>query len=197
MRHGETLLNVEKRYQGSRNDSPLTDRGQEQAREMGRVLDQVLSANENFRFLSSPLPRARHTMELLLSALSLPHSYQTDESLKEIDLGDWSGMTEQEVRQTDGERQKARESDKWNIPVPGGESYAMVAQRAEHWFNSLASPSIVVSHGGFVRILRGIYDSLSWQQISTLDEPHGCIFRFEEGTVSRIETTATIKGSRD
>jgi probable phosphoglycerate mutase len=55
VRHGETVYNVEGRWQGQ-SDSPLTERGRAQARELARALaDEPITA-----VYSSDLPRRGH-----------------------------------------------------------------------------------------------------------------------------------------
>ena len=95
-RHGETLANVERRFQG-RNDTPLTEHGRLQARMLAAILAELLATADAAIRLKS-LPRARKTMELVLEALGLPRDYDTDPRLMEIDLGDWSGLTDDEAQ---------------------------------------------------------------------------------------------------
>src|SRR5258707_5632494 len=57
-RHGETLFNVEGRWQGQ-SDSPLTERGLAQARELGRAL----STEPIIAVYSSDLGRAMQTAD--------------------------------------------------------------------------------------------------------------------------------------
>src|SRR5258705_1596824 len=92
-RHGETVANVEHRFQG-RNDTPLTELGRRQARMLADILAGCVALRAHPRFVSSPLPRTRTTMEIILDALGLPREYETDPRLMEIDLGDWSGLTD-------------------------------------------------------------------------------------------------------
>ena len=64
VRHGETDWNRAQRYQGQR-DIPLNATGREQAVGNGRVLAQALGQEAAaLDYVSSPLVRARETMEL-------------------------------------------------------------------------------------------------------------------------------------
>src|SRR4051812_27470632 len=86
-RHGETEFNVQRRWQGSRNDSPLTARGRAQARDTGLVLRDLIDIDAPPRFVASPQPRARATMEIVLATLGLPETgFETDERLVELDV---------------------------------------------------------------------------------------------------------------
>src|SRR6202051_1178100 len=125
-RHGETQANVERRFQG-RNDTPMTEHGRMQARMLAAILVEFLLGQSTPRFVSSPLPRARATMEIILDALGQPRNYDTDPRLMEIYLGAWSGLTDQEAEERDPAMWQKRLNDKWNVRVPGGgENYAMV-----------------------------------------------------------------------
>jgi broad specificity phosphatase PhoE len=91
VRHGETDWNRENRFQGHA-DQPLNDRGREQARELaGSLGSQPLTA-----LYTSPLRRASETAEIVGRELGLdPRPY---EALREIDVGDWQGLTISEVK---------------------------------------------------------------------------------------------------
>ena len=192
-RHGETLFNTQRRWQGRRDDSPLTARGLAHAGETGAILKDLVFPAGAPQFVASPLGRARTTMEIVLERLDLPtDGYTTDERLAEIDLGEWAGLVGHEVEKTDRLRFEARERDKWNVPVPGGESYAMVAVRITDWFTKLNRETVVIAHGGVGRILRGLYAGLAWQEISALDEPYGTAFRLQSGIVTRFDTPPSL-----
>jgi probable phosphoglycerate mutase len=185
-RHGETEFNVQRRWQGSRNDSPLTPLGRAHARDTGRVLRDLIDLSAPPRFVASPQARACATMEIALETLGLPRTgYTTDARLVELDVGEWTGCFVHEVQATDP-RWKARVKDRWNIACPGGESYAAGAARAAEWLAGLKEPTFAVSHGGFGRLLRGLYAGLAPDDIITLEEPQGCVFRLEAGTVTKF-----------
>ena len=90
VRHGLSSFNKERRIQGRDDLSNLSDEGHEQARALGRSLQEV-----SFQAIySSPLQRAAATTSSLLEA----HAGQTpdavfDDGLLEVDLEPWSGQT--------------------------------------------------------------------------------------------------------
>jgi len=185
-RHGETEFNVERRWQGAGNDSALTARGREHARETGLILRELIDLSNPPGFVSSPLGRARATMEHVLEALGLPRdSYTTDARLVEIDLGEWTGTLADHVKLHDKERWEARVRDRWNVPCPGGESFSMAAKRAGEWLESLERETVAVSHGVFGKVLRAHYAGLAPDEISAQEAPHGAVFRLEGGAVTR------------
>jgi broad specificity phosphatase PhoE len=191
-RHGETVANVEHRFQG-RNDTPLTEHGREQAKMLAAILHSCLADSNMPQFVSSPLPRARTTTELILDALGLPRVYETEPRLMEINLGAWDGLTDAEAEALDPEMWKKRANDKWNVRVPGGgENYAMVAERVTQWAHGIERDTVAISHGATTRILRGLFLGLTWKEMSDLDERQDCIFRYRDGKLTRHENGSHV-----
>lgn len=185
-RHGETEANVRRLFSGRKN-TPLTARGREQAKAIGLALENELGKAPELAFVSSPLTRARITMEIARETLGLPREgYATDARIEEIDLGEWDQLTTDQARARDPALFDARAADKWHVHVPGGENYAEVASRAEDWVSSLVTDTFAVSHGAFTRILRGLFLGLSAEQMSALGEPQGVVFRIRESDVVQL-----------
>jgi broad specificity phosphatase PhoE len=185
-RHGETEANVRHFFSGRKN-TPLTARGREQAKAIGLALKNELGMAPKLAFISSPLERARITMEIARATLGLPpQGYATDARIEEIDLGQWDQLTADQARARDPALFAARAADKWNVHVPGGENYAEVAARAQDWVKSLAGDTFAVSHGAFTRILRGLFMGLDTNQMSALDEPQGVVFRIRQSEVVQL-----------
>ena len=187
-RHGETEANIAKRFQGHTVDTPLTKRGCKQAKMLAKILAHHVDDPAKLAYVASPLHRACLTMELVREHLDLPKDgFKCDKRLREIDLGKWDGLTHAEARKLDPKLFDAREHDKWNNRVPGGESYADVAGRATKWAKSLKRDTFAISHGAFTRILRGLFQGLDAQEMSDLDEPQGVVFRIRGHKVKRWE----------
>src|SRR5271165_2225437 len=146
-RHGQTVANVEKRFQGWSKDTPLTPLGLEQARDIGLILQRELGSAPREAFVASPLPRALTTMAIIRETMHLPpDGFKIDERLAEINLGAWDGLTDREARERYPDAFEARAKDKWNIRVPGGgESYSDVAARAESFVAGLSVDTFAVS----------------------------------------------------
>ena len=186
-RHGETQANREMRFSGRR-DTPLTDKGRGQARAVGEILKRDVGLRPAMAFVSSPLQRARTTMEIIRETLELPPAgYTTDARIEEINLGRWDQLTDAEARALDPALFDARGADKWHVHVPGGENYEEVAARATDWAQSLSTDTFAVSHGALTRILRGLFLGLTWQGMSDLDEPQGVVFRVRGNSVTRLD----------
>ena len=102
IRHGETQWNADGRLQGVQ-DTALNDLGRSQAAQAGRILADLLVRDGRDKsvlpYVSSPLLRARTTMEIMRKTLSLPvPDYATDDRLREIGYGQWEGFTLAEMQ---------------------------------------------------------------------------------------------------
>ncbi len=185
-RHGQTRANVEKRFSGYR-DTPLTELGLAQARDVGLVLRRELGDAAGYDFVSSPLARAVTTMAIVRKTMGLPaDGFSTDNRLKEIDLGLWDQLTDEEAQQLDPALFARRAADKWHVRVPQGENYAEVAARISDWVRGLRTDTVAISHGATTRILRGLLAGLDWRGMNALDEQQGVVFRVQDGEVMRL-----------
>jgi broad specificity phosphatase PhoE len=179
IRHGETAWNAAGRFQGAQ-DIPLNELGLTQAAHAGGILSDLFGrdgrAAASLVFVSSPLGRARHTMELVRGALQLPPGqYALDDRLREIGYGDWEGSTLAQQQASHPETFAIRELDKWDVPPPAGESYASVAERMRDWYQSLHGDTVAVAHGGTARALMVVLG---------IETPSGALDQFiEQGTV--------------
>lgn len=94
VRHGLSSFNLEGRIQGRNDLSTLTDEGRQQSIETGKFLSELpIDA-----IYSSPLQRAAKTTENLIEELRYKPETIFDEGLLEINLGSWSGMTVNDVK---------------------------------------------------------------------------------------------------
>ena len=186
-RHGQTQANVQKRFSGEK-DSPLTPLGLEQAAQVGHILKRELGEAPGFQFVCSPLARAVATMKIARQVMGLPlEGFVTDNRLKEIDLGVWDQLTDDEARALSPILFEKRGNDKWHVRVPEGENYAEVAARVTDWVQELKTSTVAISHGATTRILRGLLAGLDWRAMSGLDEPQGVVFRVQGSTVVKLE----------
>jgi len=186
-RHGQTEANVEHRFSGYK-DTPLTQLGLKQAAQVGRILKRELGTAPGYQFISSPLARAVATMKIARQTMGLPaEGFATDNRLKEIDLGVWDQLTDDEARALSPTLFEQRGNDKWHVRVPEGENYAEVAARITDWVQELKTNTVAISHGATTRILRGLLAGLDWRAMSNLDEPQGVVFRVSGATVARLD----------
>ena len=189
VRHGETDFNRQGRLQGRR-DTVLNAHGRQQAAECGVLLRELFARDhrrpQDFKYVASPLKRARETMEIVRATLGLqPHDYEVDARLIEIAYGEWEGLTLQEIETQNASVLSARERDKWDFAPPGGESYRELADRIGKWYGSLTADSVVAAHGGGVRALMAILNIESEEQATRAQIEQGVIYVFADGKMSR------------
>jgi probable phosphoglycerate mutase len=172
VRHGETDWNRAQRYQG-RQDIGLNATGRVQAARNGRTLGQAIGVGVGtLDYVASPLLRARQTMEIVRHELALPSdAYRTDARLAEIDYGHWEGQLWGELHRTDPEGFAARKADMWNWRPRDGESYKALSERVEGWLSGVARDTVVVAHGGVMRVLRGLVEGLTPREMFSLPVP--------------------------
>ena len=171
IRHGETDWNAQSRYQGQAN-VPMNETGRAQARRNGKALRALLPAIGGFRYVASPLLRARETMEIVRSAMALePRDYALDERLMEIHYGHWQGIFAKDLPGIDAPGIEARSRDTFRWRPKGGESYEDLMARSVDWLSDVTSATVVAGHGGVSRVLRGHLYGLDAASVPELPVP--------------------------
>lgn len=166
IRHGQTNWNAEGRLQGS-SDIPLNDVGRQQARDAVAVL----GAGTWDAIVSSPLPRARETAEIIAAGLGIELGRSYDE-LIERDYGQAEGMK-------DAEWEKL-----WPNKDGGGiETLDSVVARGRTAIERIAADFpgqnvAVVCHGTIIRytlsaLAGNTFDSILNGSVSLLDNDEG------------------------
>jgi len=189
VRHGETDFNSQGRLQGRR-DTVLNTHGRRQAAECGVLLGDLFVRDhrwaQDFKYVSSPLKRARETMEIVRAMLGLEaHNYEVDARLIEIAYGEWEGLTLHEIETRNASVLSARERDKWDFAPPGGESYRELADRIGNWYRPLTADTVVAAHGGGVRALMAILNIVPEEQATHAQIEQGVVYVFADGKMSR------------
>ncbi len=151
IRHGETDWNSQARLQGT-TDVPLNEEGRRQASALAEHLAGWTLAG----VWSSQLSRARETAEAVAGPHGLAVSCHRD--LREIEMGQWEGLTIPEVRRRWGEHFDKWRSDPVNSPpAPGGEGFVAFQDRCMAVLAEIAGGNsdgqqvAVICHGGFIR----------------------------------------------
>jgi probable phosphoglycerate mutase len=184
LRHGQTDYNAAQRIQGEL-EIPINATGRLQAARNGGLLNELVRDKQRFDFVASPLLRARQTMEIVRSALGLPESgYRTDDRLKEISFGEWSGQTWPEIAERDPDRYARRQADRWNVAAPGGQCYRDVYQGVADWLAEITADTIAVAHYGPLRCVRGHVLKLPPAEILHLDAPQDKVLMIDGETLS-------------
>ena len=188
VRHGETRWNVARRIQGQL-DSELTDRGIEQAHAFGRLLHRHLPSDGTFAIEASPSGRATATARIIAEEGGRdPVEIQTTALLAERHMGDWAGLTLDEVDRMSPTADVRRTIDDPAFVPPGGESFAALAARARSWLaRDRTSPvTIAVSHGLIGQTIRGAF--LGHAPTVTLNgrHPQDRVFRLHADRIEEL-----------
>ncbi|WP_370318831.1 histidine phosphatase family protein [Oricola sp.] len=184
IRHGETDWNREKRYQG-RADIPLNAHGREQAAGNGRHLAALGDDWSGWRFFSSPLGRARETMEIIRTSMGLaPDGYTPDDRLIEVSFGKWEHRLMENLAAEEPAEMALRDANKWAHVPPGGESYSQAVERVSAFLDDLDEPAVIVCHGGILRATQYIFQGGDGREIADAAVPQDRIYRFD-GTTAR------------
>jgi probable phosphoglycerate mutase len=143
-RHGDTPWSGLRRLAG-RTDLPLTEHGEQNARQLGARLRPVPFE----RVLASPLARARRTAELANVGTPI-----IDERLLEMNFGRYDGLTVEEIR---------REHPGWTYlrdGCPDGEGPEEIGRRADSLLADICQLSGTIAlfaHSVILRVLAARY----------------------------------------
>jgi broad specificity phosphatase PhoE len=108
------------------------------------------------KLIASDLARAQETATALAELLSLP--IEVDLRLRELDVGEWSGLSRDEIERRDPETLRAFERGEPTVRPGGGESRVEIRERTHAFVTDLVRQFaghnvIVVTHLGVIRAL--------------------------------------------
>lgn len=150
-RHGETVWNTHQRLQGWK-DSELTENGIQNALLLGNRLKDI----EFQSIYASPSKRTIHTATLIKGNREL--SIIEDENLREINLGEWEGQTQEDLIDMYPEEYYAF----WNTPhlytTNSGESFEQLQERVLRFLHRILSKHkdgnvLIVTHTVLIKAL--------------------------------------------
>lgn len=150
MRHGETVWNTERRYQGM-TDIELSDEGLRQAECAAKRFKNI----KIDKIYASPLKRAMKTAEKIAAEKGL--EIISEDDFREIHFGEWEGKTVPELTEKYGESYTnfIREPHKYGFPGEG--SVENVINRIKPGIDRLIAEDegnvLIVSHGGIIRLM--------------------------------------------
>jgi alpha-ribazole phosphatase/probable phosphoglycerate mutase len=153
IRHGQTDWNIARRFQGHSN-VPLNEFGRKQA----AALAERLSPQQVDALYSSDLERAFETAKMIVHLSGRKPDLHSDLRLREINFGDWEGLSYNEIKEKYPEALLARENDVYKNAPPNGETLEQLTVRVQSMLDELYlkhkdQTVIVVAHGGVLQIL--------------------------------------------
>lgn len=148
-RHGQTVWNVENKICGA-TDSPLTEKGHEQAMELGKeILQQGIHVDE---IIYSPLSRAKDTALHVAEMIGVPAREEI--RLIEQNFGKW------ESTPRDGLEFKAAKRN-FVSSYEGGESMLRLCQRIYNLLDDIKKEDgkvyLLVAHNGISRAVNSYF----------------------------------------
>ncbi len=168
VRHGQTIWNVEKRFQGL-SDSPLTDLGITQAKLLGEKLKNI----KFDKFYSTSLKRANDTANYIKG--NREQKVEIFDDFVEISMGDMEGIQQEEFKKLYPKQVKNFFFNQLEYnPTPfNGESFIELRERVAKGLEKFIELNrnyervLVVSHGA---TLKTLLHYISGRDISTLSD---------------------------
>lgn len=207
-RHGQTPYN-KLHYMTGLHDVPLTEEGEEQARDAGRKMEGI-----TFDYAyASTLMRAFNTASLALDQTT------TNEKLRNPD-GTWNIEKRVEIVEADSGDFTARNKltdpeilafpHKYDIPLPNGESDKQMVERVKKFYDEELMPRIergetvlVVSHSGIMiafEIVAGIKpvpEGDIWSNRQGIPNASPVVFEYEDGKLTNNYQLGTPAARKD
>lgn len=200
-RHGESEWNAKGVWTGS-TDVHLTEKGFHEASLLGQILDQ--NPKLDYAYTSQQI-RSLETLEgILNSSQQFDVPFERVAAFNERDYGDYTGLNKWEVQKQIGEEAFNSLRRNWDYPVPNGETLKMVYERAvPHYLNEIVPKLrsgknvLIVAHGNSLRALIKYLESISDEDVASLEMPFGNLLIYdvdEEGRSTskeerKIDTT--------
>jgi broad specificity phosphatase PhoE len=183
VRHGQSVSNANGVWQGH-GDSPLSEIGRRQVEALSHSI-----ARERYDLvLSSDLSRAADTAKAAEAAI------EHDPNWREIHVGDWEGLTMEQVVERFPEQIEALKARR-SFAIGGGESWPEVFERADAALARLrgrlpdGGRAIVFTHGGIIAALLsgllGVRDRFPWP-LGRMRNTGRTTLRFLEGQVELV-----------
>ena len=155
LRHGETENNINEILQGCTVDSPLTKKGQEQAKRIAKELSHI-HFDGGF---SSDLSRAKRTAEIITLERKL--AIKTTQALREQCYGKYEGqpyeVIQSELKELLEEYERLNDGEKWHFQLEEGmETDAQAGSRFITFIREIAvayptKTILLVSHGDVIK----------------------------------------------
>ncbi len=146
VRHGECVANVEGVVAGGANDSPLTEKGREQAKDTARLVSDL----EFQAIVASSLSRAKDTADIIATAIGWSKDVEVDDRIGELNVGDATGLPLDEYFELEASGK----------PIPNAETLEEMRTRIADFLADIKrrpeQSILVVSHNGAGRMIRAV-----------------------------------------
>ncbi|HEV8370804.1 MAG TPA: histidine phosphatase family protein [Pyrinomonadaceae bacterium] len=173
IRHGEVEGAASGKLLG-RTDTPLSERGIEQAVKLA----EILSTAQLCAVYCSDLQRARVTAEVIAKLSDV--KVQESSAWREIEMGQWEGRTMSSLHDEAPELVAQLFNDPASFEYPGGESFACFTARVLKAVDQLlmthkSGEVVLVAHGGVCRAIIGNALGIPAKNWLRLAQDYGCL----------------------
>ncbi|HMK60271.1 MAG TPA: alpha-ribazole phosphatase [Dissulfurispiraceae bacterium] len=173
IRHGQIQLPDNRRRFIGQIDLPMSIDGVQQI----QCLHDRLSCKEIKHIFCSDLSRSKQTAQILAAGTNA--SIETRTGLREINLGEWEGLSFDEIMGRHPDEFKARGKDIAHYSPPGGESFFECSRRLLPVFENIISTSsgdiIIVGHAGINRIIICHILGMPLNNLFRIGQDYACI----------------------
>ena len=188
VRHGASEWNLLGKWTGL-TDVPLAPAGVEEAVCAGQVLKNI----QIDIAYSSPLLRAKETLEEIKKQKSTDIETHIDPALNEKNYGDFTGKNKWEVKKQLGEEKFTKVRRSWDYQIPNGESLKNVYERVVPFYEKTILPGLkkgksilISSSGNTLRALIKYLEHISDEDISRLEVATGEVYMYTLDTNGSI-----------
>ena len=174
VRHGRSTFNDQGRYQGSSNQSTLTQQGIEASCLVGKHL----SHTPIDIIYTSPLKRVQQTAQSILKGMEKPLPITTANTLKEISLSIWEGLAYQQVKEQFFDDYQRWQHHPHDFELPGEPTAS-------------GKKTIAVATDTYFPV-RDLYRSARqfWAELRSKHEGHTILIVSHSGTIHALISTA-------
>jgi alpha-ribazole phosphatase/probable phosphoglycerate mutase len=174
-RHPEVQGAKDGRYFGH-TDVPLTRQGKLQL----KAVLKRMSSEKVTAIYSSDLQRARLLAEAIARNNAPRRKVEVLADLRELNLGQWEGLSFQEIARRYPQELAARQEDLAGFCIPGGESLEDLAQRMVPVFQKIVADNpggsvCVVAHAGVNRVILAKMLGAPLDRVFRIEQEYGCL----------------------
>lgn len=169
LRHAQTDDNLIKRYTGSNDGVGINQEGREQ---LNKIVPFLKTKRIQVIF-SSPFKRCEETALILKKKLKV--NLLIDEKLREVNYGDWQGLTSEQVREKYPKMFQARGEDPVHVPPPEGETLLKMQQRVLKTIGEIIETKttcLVVTHGSCIHAALMYYLGINLMKFWDFSQKH-------------------------
>lgn len=191
--HAKTRANLEGIFvYNNQKNKGLTEKGKKQSENLAKKL---IKLKIDRIFISE----AKRTYETILPLLKLKSDipFKKDKNLNEREFGIFSGLTGNEAKEKYPKIFAKLQDDKWNIPIPKGESFNNIAARLEFFLKMVQCESrkfqlkniLLVTHFTVIQAFLFKYGGISTKEIDSIYFGNACVsvFDFKKGLFKTIK----------